>query len=514
MKIGTRSVHAVDQTVGGFLHVAGHVNRLIPPLADWPRVAVKGAILFVVLYAARYVLYPVQRDGWLLWLGEDKRALAEATAFALVSFTMLILAGVGYAWRHGTRHVATAGLIVALMMMFTVLLGSANFYVAESLKSVTVSQALAGGASGRVEEAQKALTDFHAATASSLAAIDKGIADTPADSPTGRSRLVKQRSAMAMAAVGQEASLRQELLAARSANVTAQAAAPDPRPLDGVAAKLLHWAGVSRKAAAVFFDVFRSVTIELAVLVFASIGLAFVESAGDFMVRRDEEFRETKPGLLLSDHRAERPVYTPQDAAKDVADLMMANGADPRFAADMARSASDAKPVETEMYDKETGDRIIMRKAHEVRLKPRKKKDGLQTAELDTSAIELPDETGFASPSDDRAAPWASNYMEEQSDDPDRGVDAVDGDGAGLSGGLDSGDAPGAVAAVDDRGPEQAVEKIPLEREEFEARVAAKLITRSGHDIIDHDEDYGPWLPGPLPESHQLPAPEHEEEDA
>lgn len=221
--------------------------------------------------------------------------------------------------------------------------------------------------------------------------------------------------------------------------------------------------------------------------------------------------------LMIANHMQEKPVYTPADAARDVADAMMAGGADPRFAADMARSAADAKTVNTSYID-ENGMLVVTIPEHVQRRKP-KNKDGLASAEVIVPPVFRDEEKGSTSPSDQRigrpAEAWASNLMEEV-DDPDRGVDAVDSGSAGLSGGLDSGDAPGSVAAVDDREPEQAVD---VPRDVFDALVAAGKYTKDGILIVkrepaDYGEMYGPWLPGPLPESHQLPAPAREEEDA
>jgi low affinity Fe/Cu permease len=61
-------------------------------------------------------------------------------------------------------------------------------------------------------------------------------------------------------------------------------------------------------------------------------------------------------------------------AAQDVADAMMAGGADPRFAADMARSAAAAGTSREEMFDAETGERLIYRKGGWVRPPTRKGK--------------------------------------------------------------------------------------------------------------------------------------------
>lgn len=80
---------------------------------------------------------------------------------------------------------------------------------------------------------------------------------------------------------------------------------------------------------------------------------------------------------MLNDLRAEAAVRDdPARDARDVAEAMVAGGADPRFAADMARSASDRTARQSEMYDAETGQRLIWRKGTWV--KPPTKLGGKQ----------------------------------------------------------------------------------------------------------------------------------------
>lgn len=104
---------------------------------------------------------------------------------------------------------------------------------------------------------------------------------------------------------------------------------------------------------------------------------------------------------MLKDQRAEGNVTRERQKqdAFDVAEAVIAGGGDPRWAADMARSATQARAPNTRVTDGETGEELVQVKPHW-----RKLKRG-QRHKVETSGEEpKPDETGAAHDGGGRAA--------------------------------------------------------------------------------------------------------------
>lgn len=104
---------------------------------------------------------------------------------------------------------------------------------------------------------------------------------------------------------------------------------------------------------------------------------------------------------MLEDKKAERltPDQVDRRNAQDVVDAMIAGGADPRFAADMARSALRESNKKEEMYDAETGEKLHFRKSTWVKPPKRKgrsatDKDAAGEMLIAPEAASLPDERG------------------------------------------------------------------------------------------------------------------------
>jgi low affinity Fe/Cu permease len=78
--------------------------------------------------------------------------------------------------------------------------------------------------------------------------------------------------------------------------------------------------------------------------------------------------------MLTDQHETTKANRDPlRRSAQDVVDAMIAGGADPRFAADMARSAARADVAKEELYDAETGEKLVYRKS--TWAKPPKKRE-------------------------------------------------------------------------------------------------------------------------------------------
>lgn len=109
---------------------------------------------------------------------------------------------------------------------------------------------------------------------------------------------------------------------------------------------------------------------------------------------RARQMAETpNPNALQLEYQSSEEVVQPAtQRAQDVAEAMVVGGADPRFAADMARSAASWQPTREVMRDAETGEELVRRRATWAK-KPKKKG---KAEEIDFGGADLPDETGVA----------------------------------------------------------------------------------------------------------------------
>jgi len=265
-----------------------------------PGALVRRIFKLIWLALAVYVLFwiagPSQVASWQLWMQDD--TLAEHIAWGFTFAAALCFAIVGYAaeatqplrvpifipkfegsWRNlsvRTTHVhvpnvrVTLGSILAAALFFIALLGQWNYYLHDSMSTGGASVAAIDGSTSRVAEAQGALTAHDASTASSLAMIDRAIAETSAGSPTGRSRLVAQRTALTTEAATVRRELAADLREARGETVTVRATSTDPRPVDG---QMAAATGMDRGLVSSLLDLLRSGVVEGLLVMGAALGL-------------------------------------------------------------------------------------------------------------------------------------------------------------------------------------------------------------------------------------------------
>ena len=102
-------------------------------------------------------------------------------------------------------------------------------------------------------------------------------------------------------------------------------------------------------------------------------------------------------GVFIEDHSGEAKAQPAEQDARDVAEAMVAAGADPRFAADMARDAAKRDTKKKRVFNPETGqwEVYVQPKGHwRPTGKKQKNPDGSVTEEIARETLDLPDETG------------------------------------------------------------------------------------------------------------------------
>lgn len=272
------------------------VNVIGPPGALVRRV-IKAMWLVLSIYVLFWIAGPSQVASWQLWMKDD--ALAHDLAWGFTFASALCFAVVGYA-AEGTKpvrmpipffefegslrnvkihttHVHLPNVRVGLGSAFAAglflmsLLGMWNYYLHENLSTGGASVAAIEGSTSRVQEAEAALFAHQRATTAALAQVDAAIAETSAGSPTGRSRLVAQRTTLMTSAAATEERLRAELREARSTTVDVRTTEADPRPVDGIVAGAT---GVDRGIVSSFLDLMRSGVVEALLVLGAGLGLA------------------------------------------------------------------------------------------------------------------------------------------------------------------------------------------------------------------------------------------------
>ena len=268
-------------------------NIIGPPGALIRRI-MKALWLALSVYVLFYVAGPSQVASWQLWMEDDE--LARDIAWAFTFAAALCFALVSYAaegappirvpvflptfeswrgWRTAHLHLPNVrvflGSLLAFALFFMALIGQWNYYLHDGLSTGGSSVAAIEGSNNRVEEAEAALAEHAAATASALALVDQAIAETSAGSPTGRSRLVAQRTQLMTDAAAETTRLRAELRAAREATVEVRSTSTDPRPVDGQVAAAV---GLDRSLVASLLDLLRSGVVEALLVMGAGLGLS------------------------------------------------------------------------------------------------------------------------------------------------------------------------------------------------------------------------------------------------
>ena len=275
-------------------------KNLIGPPGALVRRLFKCLWLLLSVYVLFWIAGPSQVASWRLWMGDDELAthivwgftFASALCFAIVGYVAaeseplkipLIVPTVEFeerkykGWKIKPMHLhlpnirVGLGSLLALGLFAIALLGMWNFYLHEQQQTGGASVAALSGSTSRVEEAERALADFEQRTAQSQAAITAAIAATPAGSPTGRSRLVRQQAEALRQASEERRQLQSELREARAATVTTRTEFADPRPVDGQVAAVT---GAPRGVVAATLDLLRSGIVEALLVMGAGLGLA------------------------------------------------------------------------------------------------------------------------------------------------------------------------------------------------------------------------------------------------
>lgn len=229
---------------------------------DFVRRFWKCAWLFTTLFVLWFVVLPTQQKSWALWLTD--KTLAYNTAAGVTFGSFFIIGVARYAYEAGARALGGMAVVLASVLLFFSLIGALNFYMHDNALTSGVAATATASADDRVKEAQTALTDFEGRTASALASIDQQLRDTPANYPTGRSRLLRARTEAEKAAGEERTRLRAELQEARGSNITTLQTNTDTRPVDGFLSSLT---GFQRRDISNFTDLMRSGAFEFMIII-------------------------------------------------------------------------------------------------------------------------------------------------------------------------------------------------------------------------------------------------------
>jgi hypothetical protein len=287
--------------------------NVIGPPGALVRRAIKAMWLVLSIYVLFWIAGPSQVASWQLWMSDDRLAhdlawgftFASALCFAVVAYaaegTKPVRMPIPFFEFEGslrnvkihTTHVHIPNVRVSLGSAFAAslflmsLLGMWNYYLHENISTGGASVAAVQGSTSRVREAEDALFNHQRQTREALAQVDAAIAQTSAGSPTGRSRLVAQRTQLMTSAAETEERLRGELREARNTTVDVQSTSADPRPVDGIVAGAT---GVDRGVVASFLDLMRSGVVEAMLVLGAGLGLAGgVSQLGVPKVKEEDE---------------------------------------------------------------------------------------------------------------------------------------------------------------------------------------------------------------------------------
>jgi hypothetical protein len=267
--------------------------NLIGPPGALVRRSFKLLWMALSIYILIWVAAPLQIASWQLWMTDDVLAarvgwsftLASALGFAIVRYAadatdpikMPIFLPTLKGWRDWrTAHlhlpiptVAIGAVMVGALFGIS-LLGLWNLYLHDQQTTGGASVAAITGSTDRVGEAQRALNQFEVQTAAALAIVDQGIRETSAGSPTGRSRLVRQRTELMQGAAQTRRELQAELRTARAETVVTHQTFSDPRPVDAQVAGATGW---GRPVTASVLDLLRSAVVEMLLVMGAALGL-------------------------------------------------------------------------------------------------------------------------------------------------------------------------------------------------------------------------------------------------
>lgn len=352
-------------------------NVIGPPGALVRRI-VKCLWMALSVYVLFFIAGPSQVASWRLWMHDQGLAqhiawgftFAAALCFAVVGYTaeltkpvrmpipMLEFEGSLRNVRIHTTHMHLPNIRVALGSMLAAalfviaLLGQWNYYLHDNLSASGAAVAALDGAGNGVAEADQALKDHDASTARALANIDAAIAATPANYPTGRSRLAAQRTALTVSAANERRQLVRDLNAARASNVTTHQTAADPRPVDGQVAGALH---APRDLVSSLLDLLRSGVVEALLVMGAGLGLVggmsrigVPEGEADFAPAppREEEVLETEPAPEAQPDPVEEPTSRYVLPSADDQDVREAVAVGPHEAAAPAPEQPEAPTPE------------------------------------------------------------------------------------------------------------------------------------------------------------------------
>jgi hypothetical protein len=198
------------------------------------RVSIKTAAAIGIPLFVLFIFYPLERKGWELWLQD--RQFAAHVAVGVVAVALLIGMLTRYAREAGRRDLVIWGNVLAVAAFAVSLASGWNYLLHEQ----QVARALSAQAQAVVTVATvDPLAAFDAETAAMVGTMRQALADAPADSPTGRSRLVTAISEYVTQRAAQRVQLVTQIAGQRDAAMVAAPLAVDPRPLDGVIASAL-----------------------------------------------------------------------------------------------------------------------------------------------------------------------------------------------------------------------------------------------------------------------------------
>jgi hypothetical protein len=198
------------------------------------RITIKTAAAVGIPVFVLFVFYPLELKGWSLWLQDT--TFASHIALGVVAVALLIGMLTKYAKDAGRRDLVIWGTVLAVMAFAVSLASGWNYLLHEQ----QVARAKSAQAQAVVAVADvDPLEAFDAETSAMVSTMRQALADAPAASPTGRSRLVSAISEYVTQRAAQRVELVTQIAGQRQAAAVAAPLAVDPRPLDTVIASAL-----------------------------------------------------------------------------------------------------------------------------------------------------------------------------------------------------------------------------------------------------------------------------------
>lgn len=228
----------------------------------------------LILFALTKNVLPTQQKSWALWMPPEDRELANNTALCVTFGSFLIVTLVQACVRIGQKVVAGVGGALAIMLLVFSLLGAFNYYSYANAVTAGASVTISATAIEREAEAKKNLDDHRIALAEELRSLDAQIALVPANFPTGKSRLLNQRTAASSAGDEKTKRLEATLAASRvNRDNTVIKTGVDTRPVDAFIARLT---GFKREDVANGSDLMRSAVFELMIIIGAPLSITII----------------------------------------------------------------------------------------------------------------------------------------------------------------------------------------------------------------------------------------------